>query len=163
MSTPRLSRRIREASLSPAVAAAFAAGLSEVIVGQSNAEDPRRLLIERLVGPVNTAPAPFEALWPWSELFLSACLTVALADGNYRTEEARVVSAFAHRLGLGARQLAMLESKVFQEIRERGAARIARQEAADGVDLFDAPDPPGWVPGEEQPENDDLTEPVLST
>jgi len=160
MSAPKLSRRIRDAALSDEVTRAFALGLREVIVGPVTPHDERLRLIERLLGPVPPGDeAPFEALWPHAELFLTAALTVAVADGHYVVEEARKVSDFAHRLGLSARQLSQLEARVFTEIRARGAARMALGKGLNhltaDVDPTEAPDLPPILP-----EHDDRTEPA---
>ncbi len=136
MAAPKLTKRIRAAALSPAAARTFGAGLREITHGlEASAE--RDALISRLVGALDDGPsAPFEALWPHAELYLTACVYVAVSDGQYRVEEARLISEHAHRLGFSARQLAELEARVFAELRERGAARMAREEssALSGVD-----------------------------
>lgn len=84
--------------------------------------DVKRELIERLVdrfwSPTDTA-APFEALWPHAELFLTTCITVAVADGEYSVEEARAISLLAHRLGYSVRGLSGLESRVFADLKSR--------------------------------------------
>ena len=61
-----------------------------------------------------------------AELFVRACVTVALADGQYSVEEARLVSGLAHRLGVSAHQLAELETTVF---RATGTASLLDQPA----------------------------------
>ena len=119
----RLSERIASAGLSPSVARAFAEGLREVAAAKGGVNGDELALIGRLFeglwGP-DTRLAPFESIWPHGELFLTACVYVAVADGHYDVEEARVVSAYAHRLGLSAHQLSELESRVFAELRQRG-------------------------------------------
>lgn len=159
MSAPKLSRRIRDAKLPPEVARAFAEGLRSLMVGEVTENDERLRLIHRMVGlsEPEGEVAPFEALWPHAELFLTAALTVALADGQYIVEEARQVSELAHRLGLSARQLSLLEAKVFEDIRARGAARMAAgrglNHLAADIDPTEAPDLPAVLP-----EHDDKTE-----
>ena len=64
--------------------------------------------------------------WPCAELFLTACVYVAVADGEYAVEEARRISLFAHRLGYSARRLSELESRVFEELRQRGEVEKRR-------------------------------------
>ena len=144
MGAPRLSTRIKQAGLAPAVARTFSDGLRAVI-----GEDPiegtsRAALVERVLGALSSQaerPAPFEALWPHSELFLTACVTVAVTDGEYRVSEARQISHYAHRLGFSARQLAELESRVLRKIVERGAA-VRRRDAARAAGAgIDAPEP----------------------
>jgi tellurite resistance protein len=118
-----LSNRIAESGLSDAVARTFADGLKQVALADGPENDVERQLISRLVDVLWTSssdPAPFEALWSCAELFLTACVYVAVADGEYAVEEARRISLFAHRLGYSARRLSELESRVFVELRERG-------------------------------------------
>ena len=137
---PRLRRRIREAELPPAVAAIFRDGLERFIPDDDD-DSSRAAVVDRLIAPVDGAPlAPFDALYPHAELFLAACLTVAVVDGTYSVEDARLISAYAHRLGMSARQLATLEHKVFAALRERGETKLAKERAealedADTVDV----------------------------
>ena len=134
MSFPRLSQRIADAALSVPVALTFAAGLRE-IVAEGPDEQPTKLkLIERLLGGAlpDVTPAPFEALWPHAELFLTACIYVAVTDGQYGVEEARHVSALAHRLGLSARQLERLEARVFAELKVRGSRSVVDADTEPG-------------------------------
>ena len=124
-----LSFRIAESGLSNAVAQTFADGLKQVARADGPENDVERQLIDRLVDVLwtsGTDPAPFEALWTCAELFLTACVYVAVADGEYSIEEARRISLFAHRLGYSARRLSELESQVFQELRHRGAQEKLR-------------------------------------
>ncbi len=127
---PRLRRRIREAELPAPVARTFRENLERFIAEDAVDAAARRAVVDRLIGtPETTVLAPFDALYPHAELFLSACLTVAVVDGTYAVEDARMISAYAHRLGLSARQLAALEHKVFAELRERGESKMARDRA----------------------------------
>ncbi len=121
----RLSDRIAEAGLRDDVAVAFVSGLREVACIDGPETDLEHQLIGRLVDILWTegiAPAPFEALWSCAELFLTACVYVAVAEGKYGVEEARLISLFAHRLGYSARRLSALEDRVFAELSARGAA-----------------------------------------
>ena len=130
MSTPRLRKRIAAASLSPTVARTFADGLAQLVALAPQQAKTKQRLIERLLGTVpstQTPSAPFDALWPHGELFLTACIYVAVTDGQYRVEEARQVSAFAHRLGLSAQGLKRLEAKVFAELGARSAGKSPEQ------------------------------------
>lgn len=124
---PRLRRRIREAELPPAVARTFRENLDQFVFDDEEDQSARRAVAERLISMPEGVPlAPFDALYPYSSLFLSACLTVAVVDGTYSVEDARRISAYAHRLGLSARQLADLEHRVFADLRERGESKLAR-------------------------------------
>ena len=122
MTVPRLSKRAAAAKLSPPVARTFADGLQSVIEQAPGEQPTKQRLITRLVGTVGAGveAAPFEALRPHAELFLTACIYVAVTDGRYGAEEARHVSQLAHRLGLSARQLEQLEARVFGELQVRG-------------------------------------------
>lgn len=126
----RLSRRIAEAGLSPEVARAFAQGLRAVAEADGVMRDEEVALIDHLLAGQDAddaEPAAFDALWPHGELFLTACLYVAVADGDYGIEEARVVSEFAHRLGYSAHRLAQLEARVFHELQERAVRQRERE------------------------------------
>lgn len=132
---PRLRRRIREAELPPAVARTFRENLDQFVFDDEDDQSARRAVAERLISMPDGVPlAPFDALYPYSSLFLSACLTVAVVDGTYSVEDARRISAYAHRLGLSARQLADLEHRVFADLRERGESKLARDRAAPAED-----------------------------
>ncbi|MDG1483911.1 MAG: hypothetical protein P8R54_30245 [Myxococcota bacterium] len=127
-----LSNRIAESRLSDAVARTFADGLKQVAAADGPENSVERQLISRLVDVSwisSSDPAPFEALWSCAELFLTACIYVAVADGEYAVEEARRISLFAHRLGYSARRLSELESRVFVELRERGELAKLRHTA----------------------------------
>jgi len=140
----RLSHRIAEAGLSPAVARTFAGGLREIAEADGYLNDVESRFIRRVMdhGPDDTAPAPFEALWSCAELFLTACIILAVSDGPYSVEEARLISLFAHRLGYSVRRLSELESRVFSALNERA------QEAE-----AEAPTVPRKRPGLRAPEN----------
>lgn len=119
-----LAERIEAAELSPEVARTFSDALLELagVDGEATGEEHGlvgRLLAHLAEGAVS--PAPFEALWPHAELFLTACVYVAVVDGHYGVEEARRLSGFAHRLGFSAHRLAEVEGRTFRELRERGA------------------------------------------
>lgn len=117
----RVVQQIEQAGLPPGVAAAFRAGLAEVSAA-SGASPAERVLLEEVLtrlAPEGTAPAPFDELWPYADLFVLSAIWVAVSDGRYGVEEARVISALAHRLGLSAAALASLEQQVFAQIRAR--------------------------------------------
>lgn len=123
MSSPRLRKRIAAASLSPAVTCTFGEELARLVALSPEHAEIKQRLILRLLGdgaPEPTSPAPFDALWPHRELFLTACIYVAVTDGRYGVDEARQVSVFAHRLGLSAQGLERLETRVFAELQARG-------------------------------------------
>lgn len=122
----RLAHRIDAAGLNGPVARTFTEMLNQVANAKGGLEGNETALIQKLLGRYwssEVAPAPFEALWPHAELFLTCCIYVAVADGHYDVEEARVVSGFAHRLGLSAAALSELEARVFKELQARGANR----------------------------------------
>lgn len=148
---PRLRRRIREAELPPAVARTFRENLDQFVMDEEQERSARRAVAERLIAMPDGVPlAPFDAMYPYADLFLSACLTVAVADGTYSVEDARRISAYAHRLGLSARQLADLEHRVFGELRERGASKMARdkeQAESDALEDAETADAEKTVPG----------------
>lgn len=115
----RVIERIEAAGLAPAEAEAFRLGLEGVVAASRSPSVEHGLvstLFARLV-PEGTAPAPFEDLWPHAELFVTAAIWIAVADGVYGVEEARVVSDLAHGLGFSAGDLATLEARVFDRAR----------------------------------------------
>lgn len=83
-------------------------------------------VIVRMLGDVSheVVAAPFDALWAHAQLFLSACLTVAVADGRYSVEQARHVSILANRLGWSAFQLSALEGQILDALEEQGWSRM---------------------------------------
>jgi len=70
--------------------------------------------------------APFNSLWHQSRLFLSACLFVAVSDGQYTIEQSRHLSQMASRLGWSASRLALLEAEVLGHLEKRGRAHLAQ-------------------------------------
>ncbi|MCB9780897.1 MAG: hypothetical protein H6742_20175 [Alphaproteobacteria bacterium] len=122
---PRLSRRIADAGLAPEVRRRFLDELRRVAAADGPVEEAEFSLIERLLPGADTIqaePAELQSLWPHSELLLTACVFVAVADGEYGVEEARTISDLAHRLGLSAHQLGALEARVFGELQARADA-----------------------------------------
>ena len=69
--------------------------------------------------------APFTALRPYADVFLTACLHVAVVDGRYSQEQARHISWLALQIGWSAAQLAALERRVLQRLEERGRRVLA--------------------------------------
>ena len=93
-----LTGRIADAGLAPSVSRTFANGLREVAAADGYVTDIEGKLISHLIDDFYGAEleaAPFEALWSCAELFLCACITVAVSDGPYDVEEARLISLFA--------------------------------------------------------------------
>lgn len=89
-------------------------------------EPDEAAVIDRMLGDVSqdVDAAPFDALWAHAQLFLSACLTVAVADGRYSVEQARHVSILANRLGWSAFQLSALEGQILDALEEQGWSRM---------------------------------------
>ena len=129
--TPHLGRlrlRIRQAQLPPTVLARLAYELDRVAQVDGRGFDPdEAALILCVTGEIlETEMAPFESLWREGEIFLSACLVVAVADGQYTIEQARHISRLASRLGWSAARLSALESEVLGQLERRGRAQRAR-------------------------------------
>jgi len=84
-----------------------------------------------LIGPIvgelaeDTDPAPFDLLWQHAALFLTACLTIAVADGRYSVEQARHISTLANSLGWSAAQLSALEADTLSHLAAKGIARLS--------------------------------------
>ncbi len=118
-----LTERISIAGLSPAVACTFADALRELAGADGVVSGEEHALVDRLMGDdtrvQGVVPSDFSALWPHAELFLTACVYVAVIDGSYGIEETRRVSEYAHRLGFSAHRLAELEARVFRELKAR--------------------------------------------
>lgn len=123
----RLADEIAAVGLTPAMRRVFTRGLSAVARADGTMDEPERLAIQTLLGGrlgENAPREPIESIWPHAELFVRACIHVALVDGHYRVEEARAVSLLAHRLGLSAQRLAALEKQVFDKLEAAARQRI---------------------------------------
>lgn len=117
-----IREEIQAADLPESVHAAFVAGLHHVADADGLEGTRERAAIYELVGDEPPDPSVLEStdlLWAHADLFVRACVYVALADGDYGVEEARIVSRFAHRLGISAQRLAELEASVFTLQRPR--------------------------------------------
>ncbi len=119
--------RIRRAHIPVSLRARFAYELDRLAQIDGRGFDPdEAALILRVTGEVgDTEMAPFHALWRYTELFLSACLLVAVSDGQYTVEQARHISHLANQLNCSAERLAMLEDEMLAELERRGRARMA--------------------------------------
>ena len=116
-----LREMVQTARLSPQESRAFAAGLRSVASVEGPASMTEEAFIGRLCAEDPTVEASgFEALWPHSKLFLTACICLAVVDGNYSVSKARKISDFAHKLGFSAFQLGQLESELFSALRSEG-------------------------------------------
>jgi uncharacterized tellurite resistance protein B-like protein len=134
----RLTARIANARMDDATAGVFVAALRHLAGADGVVREPEAQLVARLtaglagsevggllLGPVLARVddahqgAEVELLWPHAELFLTACIFVAVADGDYGVDEARVISRYAHRLGMSSKQLAALEARVFEQLKAR--------------------------------------------
>jgi len=118
-----LAERIQTAGMSAAVARTFDEALRGLAGADGAVSGEEHALVDRLMGAqareAAVAAAEFSALWPHAELFLTACIYVAVIDGSYGIEETRRVSDYAHRLGFSAHRLAELEARVFRELKAR--------------------------------------------
>lgn len=121
-----LRMRIRRAQMPRSLLARFAHELDHLAQIDGRGFDPdEAALILRVTGEVQDIEmAPFDSLWRHTELFLSACLFVAVADGQYTVEQARQISRLAARLGWSSSRLAVLESDVLGLLELRGRARM---------------------------------------
>ena len=123
MRIERLTKRLARRKLSSEVAHAFATALVGVAEVDGPVDAEEQALIERLV-PRSWQPqdqrAPFESLWQHADVFLTACLYIAVANGNYSVAQARHIGLLANRLGQSARQFSDLETRVMAELTLRG-------------------------------------------
>lgn len=123
----KLSRRLAQASLSAAQQLLLLDMLRRVAAADGEIRADEVHLIQRLLPGADALtgePGGLETLWPHKELAVTACIYVAVADGEYRVEEAREISRMAHQLGMSAHQLGELEQRTFAELAAR--ARQAR-------------------------------------
>jgi len=121
--------RVRQAQMAPSVLGRLAFELDRVAQVDGQGFDPdEAILILRMTGEHADQPmAPFESLWRYGEVFLSACLFVAVSDGRYSIEQSRHISRLASRLGWSAAQLADIEAEVLGQLEQRGRARLNKR------------------------------------
>ena len=117
-----ISDQILEAELSDAQVLAFCQALRRLARAGSPKSTAVAQLEMRLRQGVESdgLPTPVAELWQHRELFLRACITAAVCEGDYRVESARIVGNFARDLGISARQLSELEAAVLGELIVRG-------------------------------------------
>ena len=122
-----LQQRLNGAELSSGIRCRFGRELERLAQIDGRGLDPDEvILIMHVVGALDErcAPAPFESLWRHADLFLTACLHVAVADGRYSVEKARHISQLASRLGWSAAQLSEIEGLVLGGLAARGRIQI---------------------------------------
>lgn len=118
----KLSTRIAALELSPAQRRRLRAELLRVAEADGHVRPEETRLVERLLplaGQLQVEPAELDSLWRHGELLITACIYVAVADGEYGVEEARVISALAHQLGMSAHKLGEVEQRTFALLAER--------------------------------------------
>ncbi|NOY27381.1 MAG: hypothetical protein GXP62_16060 [Oligoflexia bacterium] len=118
----KLSARIAALDLAPAQRRRIRDELVRVARSDGHIRPEETRLVDRLVPltvDLKVPPASLDSLWRQGELLITACIYVAVADGEYGVEEARAVSALAHQLGLSARRLGELEQNTFAELAAR--------------------------------------------
>ena len=123
----RLRRRLSSARIGPSVRRRMEIELERLAQIDGQGFDPdEAALIDSMLGEVSSdvEAAPFDALWAHAQVFLSACLTVAVADGRYSVEQARHVSILDNRLGWSAFQLSALEGQMLSALEEVGWSRM---------------------------------------
>lgn len=116
----RLYQQIQDANLSPAIARSFADGLRSIAQLSGPLTSQEQAFVQNLLPHAGHTSAPFEDLWPVAEIFLRACICIALVEGQYSIVKSRQISTFAHLLGLSAQRLSDLESQVFHQLRNIG-------------------------------------------
>ena len=117
-----ISRQIREAELSDEQVLAFCQALRALARAGGPSHSAVAQLESRLREGVTsqTIPAPVEELWQHRELFLRACITAAVCEGEYSVESARIVGDYARNLGISARQLSEFEARVMGDLIVQG-------------------------------------------
>ena len=117
----KLREQFKAANLKMDISRTIAESLREVAGVNGPVSELEMLFISNLISEdASVLPASFDQLWPFSKLFLSSCICLAVLDGNYSIEKARKISEFAHKLGFSAFQLAELEKEVIHELRING-------------------------------------------
>jgi hypothetical protein len=108
--------------MDPSVLARLGHELDRVAQVDGQGFDPdEAILILRVTGDLADLPmAPFDSLWRHAEIFLAACLFVAVSDGRYSVEQSRHISHLASRLGWSAAQLAGIEAVVLRQLEQKG-------------------------------------------
>lgn len=115
-----LFQQIQDAKLTPALARSFADGLRSIAQLSGPLTSQEQAFVKNLLPHAGHMAAPFEDLWPVAEVFLRACICIALVEGQYSIVKSRQISTFAHRLGFSAQRLSTLEAEVFQHLRRLG-------------------------------------------
>ena len=115
-----LYQQIQDSELSPALARSFADGLRSIAQLSGPLTSQEQAFVKNLLPESGHMAAPFEDLWPVAEIFLRACICIALVEGQYSIVKSRQISTFAHRLGFSAQRLSDLEADVFQHLRSLG-------------------------------------------
>jgi hypothetical protein len=120
----RLIDRIVHLDLAPEAMAALRDGLGAVAGAGFTSMEHTLLseLFDREI-PEDTVPASLDELWSHGDLVIETALTIAVSDGNYGVEEARVIGSLASRLGISAGELSAIEDRVFTELAARPPAR----------------------------------------
>ena len=124
----RIRSRVEAASVSVPIRRRFEVELERLAQVDGQGFDPdEAVLIGHMVGAISESEgtASFDALWLHSSLFLSACVTIAVADGRYSVEQARHISTLASRLGWSAAQLSALEDQTLAHLEAKGSARTS--------------------------------------
>lgn len=119
--------QVRSAAMTEPVRRRFELELERLAQVDGQGFDPdEAALIVRLVGDaVNAEPcAEFDELWPYTRVFLTACLYVAVVDGRYTVEQARRISRLSAALGWSVHQLSDLENEVLSGLESRGVQRM---------------------------------------
>ena len=119
--------QVRSAAMTDPVRRRFELELERLAQVDGQGFDPDEAsLIVRLVGDaVKPEPcAGLDELWPYTRVFLTACLYVAVVDGRYTVEQARRISRLSTALGWSVNQLSDLEAEVLSRLESRGAQRM---------------------------------------
>ncbi len=115
-----LYREITEADFSQAEKSRLRALLQEVGSADGSLNVLEEKFLNLIVPGEEVDPSTLQDLWNYSEIVLTACISMAVLGGRYPIEKARVISRIAHSLGYSSRNLRTLEEQVLRMIHQRG-------------------------------------------
>ena len=98
--------------------------LRNLLIQVAESDGGQNILEQRfidLIVPENEEkPVSIQSLWNHSEIVLTACVSLAVLNGRYPVEKARIVSGIAQKLGYSSKKLRELEGQVLRMIHMRG-------------------------------------------
>lgn len=115
-----LQTQIKEASLTDAEQMKLRELLIDVGQADGKLNAIEQHFIDMVVPAKDVEPAMIQSLWMHSNVVLSVCVSLAVLNGRYPIEKARIISKIAHQLGYSSKKLRGLEEQVLRMIHQRG-------------------------------------------